>query len=66
MKQGMKLFRRKTVEEIKQPQEYYCSNINCLNEIAKFSPLYHLLTQETQSGGAENYCFTCIVEGETQ
>ena len=62
----MRLFKRKNIEEIKQPQEYYCSNINCLNEIAVFSPLYDLLTKEAKDKEAENYCFTCIVEGMTE
>jgi hypothetical protein len=62
----MKLFKRKSIEEIKQPQEYYCSNLQCFNEIAKFSPLYDLLTEEAQHKEAYNYCFTCIVEGMTE
>jgi hypothetical protein len=62
----MKLFKKKPVEEIKQPQEYFCANPYCLNEIAKFSPLYSLLTEEAQNNDAENYCFSCIVEGMTE
>jgi hypothetical protein len=61
----IKLFKKKPIEEVKQPQEYFCANINCLNEIAKFSPLYNLLTEEAKSNSAENYCFSCIVEGES-
>ena len=56
-------FKRKSIEEIKQPQEYFCANINCLNEIAKFNSLYELLTEEAKNNAAENYCFSCIVEG---
>lgn len=57
------MFRKKSIVEVKQPQEYYCANTNCFNEIAKFSPLYDLLTEEAQEKDAESYCFSCIVEG---
>lgn len=60
------MFKRKNPVEVKQPQEYYCSNVQCFNEIAKFSPLYELLTEEVQSREAEKYCFSCIVEGESE
>jgi hypothetical protein len=60
------MFRKKSVVEVKQPQEYFCSNVDCFNEIAKFSPLFDLLTEEAQGKDAENYCFSCIVEGMSQ
>jgi hypothetical protein len=50
--------------EYKQPQELYCANLNCLNEIAELSPMYQLL-DDTGVQYALSYCFQCIVEGKT-
>lgn len=60
------MFKKKNPVEVKQPQEYFCSNLECFNEIAKFSPLYDLLTEEVQENEADRYCFSCIVEGMTE
>lgn len=60
------IFKKKPIEQIKQPQEYYCSNINCINEIAKFSPLVDLLTKYSFNKYAELYCIDCIIERRYQ
>lgn len=49
----------------KQPQEYYCSNMYCLNEVAAHSLLRDMLTEEALEKLAEYYCIDCIVEGKT-
>jgi hypothetical protein len=56
------VFKRKDAVQVKQPQEYYCSNPGCLNEVADFSPLKNLLTDEAHNNYADFYCFDCIVE----
>lgn len=61
----MSLFKRKPIEEIKQPQEYYCSNINCKNEVAQFSPLSDLLTTDAFNNYSDFYCIDCIIESKT-
>lgn len=59
----MKLFKRKNIEDIKQPQEYYCSNVSCTNEVAQFDVLADLLTDEAYNDYADFYCIDCIVNG---
>jgi hypothetical protein len=46
----------------KQPQEYYCSNSNCFNEAAQYSPLSSLLTDEAFNNLSDFYCLDCIIE----
>lgn len=58
----MFLFKKKSLAEIKQPQEYYCSNSSCTNEVADFSPLVNLLTEEAYNNLADFYCIDCIIE----
>lgn len=58
----MSLFKRKPIEQIKQPQEYYCSNINCTNDVAQFSSLSKLLTNFAFNNYADFYCIDCIIE----
>ena len=58
----MSIFKKRSIEEIKQPQEYYCSNPTCLNEIAKFDPLSDLLTRDAWENLADSFCVECIVE----
>lgn len=58
----MKLFKRKEIEYIKQPQEYYCSNLECTNEVAQFNTLSNLLTDEAYNNYADFYCLDCIIE----
>ena len=61
----MKIFRKKDPVEYKQPQEYYCSNYECLNEIADFSDQYPLLdTYGVQY--SSKYCIDCITERNTK
>jgi hypothetical protein len=55
-------FKKKRIEDIKQPQEYYCSNLECLNEAAQFNQLSALLTDEAYNSYADFYCMDCIVE----
>lgn len=61
----MSIFKKKSLEEIKQPQEYYCSNASCTNEVADFSQLANLLTEEAHNNLAEFYCMDCIIEEKT-
>lgn len=56
------IFKKRTIEEIKQPQEYYCSNISCTNEVARFSPLVDCLTRNAYTEYAYYYCIDCITE----
>lgn len=56
------IFKKRSVEEIKQPQEYYCCNTNCVNEVAIFSPLHNLMTDEAYNMYADFYCLDCIIE----
>ena len=59
------LFKKRSIEEIKQPQEYYCSNVECTNEIADFNQLSVLLTKEAYNNLADFYCMDCIMEEKT-
>jgi hypothetical protein len=59
-----KPFKKRPIEDIKQPQEYFCSNECCLNEIARFSPLAHLLTEKALDNLSLFYCVDCIVQEE--
>jgi hypothetical protein len=54
-------FKKKRIEDIKQPQEYYCSNINCINEVAQFNELSRLLTDTAYNDYADFYCMDCII-----
>jgi hypothetical protein len=56
------IFKRRLIEEIKQPQEYYCSTVNCINEVATFNPLVNLMTEEAYNEYAQFYCLDCITE----
>lgn len=56
------MFKKKSIEEIKQPQEYYCANLSCTNEVAQFDPLHNLLTNEAFNNYADFYCMDCIIE----
>lgn len=58
----MSIFKKKSLQEIKQPQEYYCSNISCTNEAAVFSPLVNCLTDKAYTEYALHYCIDCITE----
>lgn len=56
------MFKKKSIVEIKQPQEYYCSNTDCTNEAAQFSPLSDLLTNDAFNNLADFFCIDCIIE----
>jgi hypothetical protein len=58
----MSIFKKKSLEEVKQPQEDYCSNLYCTNEAAVYSPLHELLTEEASHKFAKLYCMDCITE----
>jgi len=58
----MSIFKKKSLVELKQPQEYYCSNNDCANEVADFSPLADLLTESAYNNLADFYCIDCITE----
>lgn len=58
----MSIFKKRSIEEIKQPQEYYCSNLSCTNEAAVFSPLVNCLTNSAYTEYAQRYCIDCITE----
>lgn len=49
----------------KQPQEHYCSNFKCLNEVAQFNELSKLLTDEAFDNLSYFFCMDCIIEGNT-
>ena len=49
----------------KQPQEYYCSNYDCLNEIAKLTNLSVLLDKYGVKY-SDSYCLDCITKGLTK
>ena len=55
-----KIFKKDPIS-YKQPQELYCSNFYCLNEIAKSSNMFSLL-DENGIQYADSYCFDCIIE----
>lgn len=55
--------RHRNIIEYKQPQEVFCSNLECFNEIAKYHPMYHVLDDEALKL-AEHFCFDCILEGK--
>lgn len=57
----IKIFRKKDPVEYKQPQEYYCSNYECLNEIAELSVQYSLLDNYGVKY-SNKYCINCITE----
>lgn len=54
---------KKNPIDYKQPQEIYCANFYCLNEIAELSVLYELL-DDYGVKYAKSYCLDCIVEGK--
>ena len=55
-------FKKRSIESIKQPQEYYCCNIDCVNEVAQFNELSRLLTDGAYNDYADFYCMDCIIE----
>ena len=55
-----KIFKKNPVD-YKQPQEYYCANFECLNEIARLSDLFYLL-DDSGVEYSNMYCIDCIVE----
>lgn len=61
----MSIFKKRSIAEIKQPQEYYCSNVDCLNEVAKFSELVDCLTPTAYKMYAYYYCIDCITNRKT-
>jgi hypothetical protein len=56
---------KKNPAKLKQPQEYYCSNNECLNIVAMFSGLDNLLTDDAYNNHADFFCVDCIVNGKT-
>jgi hypothetical protein len=61
----MKIIRKKNPIDIKQPQEIYCSNFECLNLAAKFDELYNLM-DEYGIELADDYCLDCIMNGNME
>lgn len=57
-------FKRNKIS-LKQPQEYYCSNQDCIEEVALFNPINKLMTDEAYSKYADFFCVNCIIEGRT-
>jgi hypothetical protein len=53
---------KKNPAKLKQPQEYYCSNTNCLNIVALFSGQESLLTDDAYNNYADFFCMNCITE----
>jgi hypothetical protein len=56
---------KKNPAKLKQPQEYYCSNSECLNIVAMFSGLDNLLTDDAYNNQADFFCVDCIINGKT-
>jgi hypothetical protein len=56
---------KKNKISVKQPQEYYCSNDDCIEEVALFNPMNHLMTDEASNKYADFFCINCIIEGRT-
>ena len=56
---------KKNPIEYKQPQEYYCSNYDCLNEIAELSQCYNLLDKYGIKY-SDQYCVDCITESKVK
>ena len=52
---------KKNPIEYKQPQEDYCSNIDCFNEAGRLSALYGLL-DDYGIKYSSHYCIDCIIE----
>jgi len=52
---------KKSPAKLKQPQEYYCSNKECLNVIAMFSELSGTLTDDAYNKYADFFCIDCIM-----
>jgi len=50
---------------LKQPQEYYCSNDDCIEVAALFNPMSRLMTDEAFNKYADFFCINCIIEGRT-
>ena len=57
---------KKDPVKYKQPQELFCSNYECLNEIASKSHLSYLLTDEAERIFSDFYCLDCIIEGKAK
>jgi hypothetical protein len=58
------IFRKQSIVDIKQPQEDFCSNEDCFNEVAKFSWKNGLVDDELLKN-MNYYCGRCISEKRT-
>ena len=56
------MFKKKSEAQIKQPQELYCSNKGCFNEISIFHPMSHVL--DVDGDTKKKYCFDCITDNQ--
>lgn len=54
------MFRRSLID-IKQPQELYCSNDDCTDTIALLSKMHSVLDDEGLSM-SQYYCMACLIE----
>lgn len=61
----MSIFKKKSLEDIKQPQEYYCFNVECTNIIAELDQWEKILSQYGKSK-ANHYCLDCIMERKVE
>lgn len=52
---------KKNPIEFKQPQELYCSNIECFNEVGILHEMNYIFTDEAKMI-AEAYCFYCTLD----
>lgn len=53
-------FKRLSLIDKKQPQEFYCSSHECINEVAKFHSMYYILSEDAIEL-ANNYCLYCTL-----
>jgi hypothetical protein len=56
----MKIF-KKDILDIKQPQEMYCSTIDCAEMVALFHEKYGVL-DELGIEKAKYFCINCLIE----
>lgn len=61
----MKIIHKRNPVEIKQPQEIYCSNFDCLNLTAEHDELYDLMDDYGISL-SNDYCLDCIMNGNIE
>lgn len=54
-------FFKKDVVEIKQPQEYYCSNYDCVEMVACLT-VFSSMVDDDESSLSDQYCINCLID----